>query len=72
MLIGCAVLQYTSRAAAARDAQQLLQEAHKQAQRKEAEMLEAADAGVIRGATCRREGQSWLPVFAPCSPCRGW
>lgn len=44
----CNLLQFASDAAAARDAQQLLQEAHKQAQRKEAEVLEAADAGVMK------------------------
>jgi hypothetical protein len=38
-------MQFSSDAAAARDAQQLLQAAHLQAQRKEAEVLAAADAG---------------------------
>lgn len=38
-------MQYSSDAAAARDAQQLLQAAHRQAQRKEAEVLAAADEG---------------------------
>lgn len=38
-------MQFTSDASAARDAQQFLQEAHSQAQRKEAEVLAAADAG---------------------------
>lgn len=38
-------VQFISDASAARDAQQFLQEAHSQAQRKEAEVLAAADAG---------------------------
>lgn len=40
-------LQYASDASAARDAQQFLQAAHRQARQKEAEVLAAADAGAV-------------------------
>jgi hypothetical protein len=42
------LLQYGSDASAARDAQQYLLEAHRQARQKELELLVAADAGVAQ------------------------